>query len=281
MGGAAVNMCIYKAFYDDQCIWKQAAKETTEVDADGDSPVATTAKSDAECGGEFSGGLQFEPIDNRHMSNVSVIKARLERLLQQMPNGLHIYRNIVFALVSLPMLSYPGIAFDDSTQGFTPTSKNERRIFTRGLQELVRTGHIEKVLVPSARIPSGRVLCVRLKDAGSSSNSSTPTVDVAEDDAGDDLTMDDDAMSDTHVDDGGDAVERLSEGNRLSVLLLRGLIHYLYRSSRKFQGNLCYSECCVSDYVHNRPIWHRRNDIFCKPVSILRYSLLTLNNLVL
>ncbi|KAF8604424.1 hypothetical protein BDV93DRAFT_522539 [Ceratobasidium sp. AG-I] len=193
VGGAAVNMCIYKAFYDDQCVWKQAFKETAEIKPGGDSLTATTSVPDTEGAGEYSGGIQFESIDNRHLWNIAVIRARLERLLKHMPNGLHLYRNMVFAL------------------GFNPTTKNERRIFNRGLLELIKTGHTEKVWVPSTHSPSGRVLCVRLKNVGSTSNSSMPILNIAEDDAVDEPIAGDEAISEEQIDAEGDEVEQLSE----------------------------------------------------------------------
>ncbi|QRV99504.1 B-block-binding subunit of tfiiic protein [Ceratobasidium sp. AG-Ba] len=61
---------------------------------------------------EFTANIQFEPIDNRHMSTIAVVKARIKRLLRHMPNGLHVYRHLLEAI------------------GFKSTLKKERRVFT-------------------------------------------------------------------------------------------------------------------------------------------------------
>jgi transcription factor C subunit 3 len=112
VGGAAGNICIHKNFYDDQCEWKKAEKEVTYDAKKGEGlRFASPAASDDEdenVGKEFSGMVQFDPIDNRHISNVAVVKSRLQRLLSHMPHGIHVYRNLLFGIVSStrgPMLS--------------------------------------------------------------------------------------------------------------------------------------------------------------------------------
>lgn len=107
-------------------------------------------------------------------------------------------------------------------QGFSPSTKRERRVFTRGVLELVKLGLIGKVWVPSTHSPSGRVLCLRLKDSDSAPDSSIPTVRVAEDDAGDEPIVDnqeaEEAMMEAQVEASGGTVEEIGEGKSFKML---------------------------------------------------------------
>ncbi|CAE6468822.1 unnamed protein product [Rhizoctonia solani] len=167
VGGAAGNICIHKDFYDDECEWKKAEKEVACGSKKGDSlRVASPAASDDEddnAGKEFSGAVQFDSIDNRHISNVGVLKSRLQRLLTNMPHGIHVYRNLLFAI------------------GFDASTKRERRTFNHRIHELIRAKFIEKVWAPSASRAGGRVLCVRLVQ----DNEDGTPMDVADPGAGD------------------------------------------------------------------------------------------------
>ncbi|KAG9096321.1 hypothetical protein FS749_008741 [Ceratobasidium sp. UAMH 11750] len=165
VGGSAVNICVHKSFYDDQCVWKQATKE--EAMEEDNPPIGPEVEG--EEGGsegapkEYTGNIQFEPIDNRHMSNPVVVKARIERLLRHMPHGLHVYQYLLEAI------------------GFKTSAKKERRIFTHRVTELLKSRFIEKVWAQSSTSTTGRVLCIRLV-----TNDPTPgSLDVAEDDADD------------------------------------------------------------------------------------------------
>ncbi|KAG9102569.1 hypothetical protein FRC06_001763 [Ceratobasidium sp. 370] len=166
VGGSAVNICIHKSFYDDQCIWKQASKEeTTETDNPDVGPEieGEDGEGGEGAGKEFTGNVQFEPIDNRHMSNPTVVKARIERLLRHMPHGLHVYRHLLEAI------------------GFKSSVKKERRVFTHRVTELLKSRFIEKVWAQSSTSSTGRVLCIRLVTSDPTSGG----FDVAEDGAGD------------------------------------------------------------------------------------------------
>ncbi|CAE6432020.1 unnamed protein product [Rhizoctonia solani] len=167
VGGAAGNVCIYKDFYDDECEWKKAEKETTyDSRRGGDLRVASPAASedeDEDAGREFSGTIQFDSIDNRHISNVGVVKSRLQRLLHNTPHGIHVYRNLLFAI------------------GFDASTKRERRTFNHRIHELIKARFIEKVWAPSATTPGGRVLCIRLVQ----DNEDGTPMDIAEPEAGD------------------------------------------------------------------------------------------------
>ncbi|EUC63046.1 B-block-binding subunit of tfiiic protein [Rhizoctonia solani AG-3 Rhs1AP] len=148
VGGAAGNVCIHKDFYDDECEWTKAEKEVACDSKNNNSlRLASPAASDdgnETAGKEFSGTVQFDSIDNRHISNVGVVKSRLQRLLNTMPQGIHVYRNLLFAI------------------GFDASTKQERRTFNHRIHELIKAGFIEKVWAPSATAKAGRVLCVRL-----------------------------------------------------------------------------------------------------------------------
>ncbi|CUA70965.1 Titin [Rhizoctonia solani] len=195
VGGAAGNICIHKDFYDDECEWKKAEKEVAlNSKKDDGLRAASPAASDDESenvGKEFSGTMQFDSIDNRHLSNVGVVKSRLQRLLYNMPHGIHVYRNLLFAI------------------GFDASTKRERRIFNHRIHELIKARFIEKVWAPSATIPGGRVLCVRLvKD----NEDRTPMV-IAEPGAGElaEDPMETVSLSENEEDDHEESDEELLE----------------------------------------------------------------------
>ncbi|KAG8693487.1 hypothetical protein FRC09_010467 [Ceratobasidium sp. 395] len=169
VGGAAVNVCVHKSFYDDQCVWKQAAKEEAaepNFDVGAEAQGEENDEND-DASGEYTSNFQFELIDNRHMSNPTVVKTRIERLLRHMPEGLHVYRYLLEAI------------------GFKTSLKKERRVFTHRVTELLKSRFIEKVWAPSNSSSSGRVLCIRLvtndsipQDLGSAENGAEDEQDV-------------------------------------------------------------------------------------------------------
>ncbi|KAF8687602.1 B-block binding subunit of TFIIIC, partial [Rhizoctonia solani] len=185
VGGAAGNICIHKNFYDDQCEWKKAEKEMAYDTKKGQGPrpasPAASEDEDENAGKEFSGTIQFDPIDNRHISNIAVIKSRLHRLLSHMPHGVHVYRNLLFGIVSLPSQSSVPQLIESFEKGFDVSTKRERRTFNHRIHELIKTRFIEKVWAPSATKFGARVLCVRLVQ----DNENTTPMDLAEPEAGD------------------------------------------------------------------------------------------------
>ncbi|QRV85442.1 B-block-binding subunit of tfiiic protein [Ceratobasidium sp. AG-Ba] len=145
VGGTAVNICVHKSFYK-QCAWRVPARKMTQ-EAEIECAAEEDNEEDDEVDGanqEFTANIQFEPIDNRHMSNIAVVKARIKRLLRHMPNGLHVYRHLLEAI------------------GFKSTLKKERRVFTHRVHELLKARFIEKVWAQSNSSSTGRVLCIRL-----------------------------------------------------------------------------------------------------------------------
>jgi hypothetical protein len=208
VGGSAVNICVHKSFYDDQCVWKQASnEEAAESKLDVGSEEEAEGEGDSK---EFTGTIQFESIDSRHMSNPTVIKARLERLLRHMPNGLHVYRHLLEAIVScLSILPIPGSPiFLIRRQGFNTSAKKERRVFTHRVHELLKSRFVEKVWAQSTTSSTGRVLCIRLV-----TDDQTPdNIDVAENGAGDEAKEDNNQLDDDLVEEGADQAEAVPEG---------------------------------------------------------------------
>ena len=55
-----------------------------------------------------------------------------------------------------------GQKFAESLQGFTNPTKTDRRFFQTRLRELIAQGVIERVMVPSSKVKSRYVKCIRL-----------------------------------------------------------------------------------------------------------------------
>ncbi|KAG8691806.1 hypothetical protein FRC11_009004, partial [Ceratobasidium sp. 423] len=103
VGGAANKICIHKEFYDDECGWRKAEKVVSYDSKTSDGlRVALPAASEVEdenTGREFSGTVQFDSIDNRHISNVGVVESRLQRLPNNTPHAEQVpARDVIQAL---------------------------------------------------------------------------------------------------------------------------------------------------------------------------------------
>lgn len=64
--------------------------------ADGDA-VVEEARAE-------SGRLMFDPIDARYLSSATLVQSRLIKLLKHSKNHMHIFRNLLMAIVSLLQL---------------------------------------------------------------------------------------------------------------------------------------------------------------------------------
>ncbi|KAI0706049.1 hypothetical protein BC835DRAFT_1311874 [Cytidiella melzeri] len=149
--GVGTNICIHKYFFERSELWKgvlaeegkvrQAATKKEERD-DADLNINMDSMDDPAAPTSTHGLLYFEPINSQHLSSLTIIKDRLDKLLRSSPHYMHTAQNLLVTI------------------GFSNPMKADRRFFQTRLRELMAQGFIEKVQVPR---PDGKfVPCVRL-----------------------------------------------------------------------------------------------------------------------
>lgn len=145
-GGVGSNFCIHKYFYNRSPLWQQILRE--ELDAeDQDPPQEDPNVADEPSQFPSVATYGFTPIDSRHLSSLTLLRSRVTKLLSGSQNNMFPAMNIMFHL------------------GFSNPSHTDRRFFQRRMRELVSTGVVEKVVVPSNTRRSGAgtvVKCYRL-----------------------------------------------------------------------------------------------------------------------
>lgn len=97
--GVGSNLCIHKYFLDKSERWKAVFAEEEALKEDG--PEEAQDDDDDEGGDANPGSVRFDPIDVHHLARVSVVRARLEKLLKNCPNHTHKALNLLVAIVSM------------------------------------------------------------------------------------------------------------------------------------------------------------------------------------
>ncbi|KAG1845522.1 hypothetical protein DFJ58DRAFT_800982 [Suillus subalutaceus] len=146
-GGVGNHSCIHKYFVERSAFWQQIQQEETKDDESiviGEShPQDATPVEDGTPSAAPS-ELDFEPVDSRHLSSLSLIKNRIVKLLKASQNNMHASNNLIITI------------------GFANPTKTDRRFFQTRLRELIAQGVIERVLVPSSKVKDRLVKCIRL-----------------------------------------------------------------------------------------------------------------------
>jgi hypothetical protein len=158
-GGVGTNFCIHKYFFERSPLWRQiqdeGGKDPDEGGPDNGEIASTQDGSQAP--------VQFDPIDARHLSSLSLIQSRIVKLLKHSESHTHPSQNLLVTIVSkvpLPCLINNSITH---FQGFLNPTKTDRRFFQSRLRELIENDVVERVMVPSAvRGGSASVPCIRL-----------------------------------------------------------------------------------------------------------------------
>ncbi|KAJ7169467.1 hypothetical protein C8R46DRAFT_1088869 [Mycena filopes] len=149
-GGVGSHFCIHKYFFERSESWKAIREEETRASAAADAPpqASTSAAAPEEAGSAPEpAGLDFSPIDARHLSSMPLVKARIVKLLKASKNSMHASNNMLIAL------------------GFARPTKTDRRFFASRTRELVEQRVIEPVFVPvkgRKGITTSGVRCFRL-----------------------------------------------------------------------------------------------------------------------
>ncbi|KAI0304649.1 hypothetical protein BC826DRAFT_977421 [Russula brevipes] len=140
-GGVGTNFCIHKYFFDRSPLWRQiqdeGGKDPDEGGPDNGEIASTQDGSQAP--------VQFDPIDARHLSSLSLIQSRIVKLLKHSESQTHPSQNLLVTI------------------GFLNPTKTDRRFFQSRLRELIENDVVERVMVPSAvKGGSASVPCIRL-----------------------------------------------------------------------------------------------------------------------
>jgi oxalate---CoA ligase len=103
-GGVGTNFCIHKYFFEHSPLWRQIQGEgensSKEVQADegGLDNEETVSTQD-----DFQAPIQFDPIDARHLSSLSLIQSRIVKLLKHSKSYTHPSQNLLVTIVSKPL----------------------------------------------------------------------------------------------------------------------------------------------------------------------------------
>lgn len=106
-GGVGTNFCIHKYFFERSPLWRQiqdegvkSSKEVQETDGGGFDIEETASIQDG-----FQAPVQFDPIDARHLSSLSLIQSRIVKLLKHSESHTHPSQNLLVTIVSKNLLN--------------------------------------------------------------------------------------------------------------------------------------------------------------------------------
>jgi hypothetical protein len=100
-GGVGTNFCIHKYFFEHSPLWQQIQGEGASLSKDiradegGIDNEETTISPDG-----FQTPVEFDPIDARHLSSLSLIQSRIVKLLKNCKSYTHSSQNLLVTLVS-------------------------------------------------------------------------------------------------------------------------------------------------------------------------------------
>jgi oxalate---CoA ligase len=102
-GGVGTNFCVHRYFFEHSPLWRQIQDEgedSKEVHADegGLDNEETVSTQD-----DFRAPIQFDPIDARHLSSLSLIQSRVVKLLKHSKSYTHPSQNLLVTIVSKPL----------------------------------------------------------------------------------------------------------------------------------------------------------------------------------
>ena len=106
-GGVGTNFCIHRYFFERSPLWRQIQDEganlSKDIQADGgglDNEETVLTQDDLQA------SVQFDPIDARHLSSLSLIQSRVVKLLKHSKSYSHPSQNLLVTIVSESPLDY-------------------------------------------------------------------------------------------------------------------------------------------------------------------------------
>jgi len=165
-GGVGTNFCIHKYFFERNSLWRQIQDEglnsSKDLQAEGGGLDIEETISTQD---GFQAPVQFDPIDARHLSSLSLIQSRIVKLLKHSESQTHPSQNLLVTIVSKAArtLFHCQFILFSLFQGFLNPTKTDRRFFQSRLRELIENRVVERVMVPSTnKHGSASVPCIRL-----------------------------------------------------------------------------------------------------------------------
>ncbi len=132
-GGVGTNFCIHKYFFERSPLWRQihdegvkSSKDLQEADEGGpDNEEAASTTQDG-----FQAPVQFDPIDARHLSSLSLIQSRIVKLLRHSESHTLPSNNLLVTIVSKNSLDFYG-HFNHPFSGVLEPYQNRPPLFSK------------------------------------------------------------------------------------------------------------------------------------------------------
>jgi hypothetical protein len=164
-GGVGTNFCVHKYFFEHSPLWRQIQDEGVKsskdprAEGDGIDNEETSLTQDG-----FRASVQFDPIDARHLSSLSLVQSRIVKLLKHSESHTHASQNLLVTIVNKNFFDLTRrFNLTSIFQGFPNPTKTDRRFFQSRLRELVDNRVVERVIVPSVnKSGPASVPCIRL-----------------------------------------------------------------------------------------------------------------------
>lgn len=100
-----MNVAIHRYFWERSPVWQKIYAEEQEVQAAVDVPPSSDVLQDDDVSDTPDDPdverkqLHFDPIDARFLSSLALVRARIIKLLKNSTNHIHVYANILLAIV--------------------------------------------------------------------------------------------------------------------------------------------------------------------------------------
>jgi oxalate---CoA ligase len=102
-GGVGTNFCVHKYFFERNPLWRQIQDEGLNSSKDLQTDGAGLGLDNEETASTQDGSqlpIQFDPIDARHLSSLSLIQSRIIKLLKHSESQVHPSQNLLVTIVS-------------------------------------------------------------------------------------------------------------------------------------------------------------------------------------
>ena len=132
-GGVGTNFCVHKYFFERSPLWRQiqdeglnSSKDIQEPDVGGFDNEETASTQDG-----FQAPVQFDPIDARHLSSLSLIQSRIVKLLKHSESYTHPSNNVLVTIVSKTRLTWIYGHFNNPFSGVLEPYKDRSPLFPK------------------------------------------------------------------------------------------------------------------------------------------------------
>lgn len=99
-GGVGTNFCVHKYFFERSPLWRQIQDEGVNSSKDIQEADGLDNEETASIQDGFQAPVQFDPIDARHLSSLSLIQSRIVKLLKHSESHTHPSNNLLVTIVS-------------------------------------------------------------------------------------------------------------------------------------------------------------------------------------